>query len=168
MRFIEGTEFVHYLQVHGQHAGPTQRPVLAGLLSGFIAALLALAVLYFTDGLWRLPHRIGFSVTSIIAIHITVATLEGAIYGLVLGRAANAKHSGWLFGLCYGYLLWIIGPVMLFELIFSIPVARYDLGIPMIASHIVYGLALGVLFPYIHPPLHKRLTRMDLAKYGYG
>ncbi|HWF44286.1 MAG TPA: hypothetical protein VG537_06565 [Candidatus Kapabacteria bacterium] len=168
MRFTESTEFVHYLQVHGQHAGPTQRPVMAGLITGFIASLIALGVLYGTGGLPLLSERLGISVTSIVIIHIALATVEGMIYGLLLGRAANAKRSAWLFGITYGYFLWVAGPVMLFELIFSVPVARYDLGIPIITSHLIYGISLGILFPYIHAPLHRRLTHMDLSKYGYG
>jgi hypothetical protein len=168
MRFTESTEFVHYLQVHGQHAGPTQRPVMAGLLTGLIASLIALGVLYGSDVLPRISERIGVPITSIVIIHIVLATIEGMIYGLLLGRAANAKRTAWLFGITYGYFLWIIGPVMLFELVFSVPIARYDLGIPIIASHLSYGISLGILFPYIHAPLHRRLTHMDLSKYGYG
>ena len=168
MPFTESTEFVHYLQVHGQHAGPTQRPILAGIISGFIAALIALAVLYYLGGLTLLSERIGISVEAIIVIHVMLATIEGMMYGLLLGRAANSTRSAWLFGITYGYFLWIVGPVMVFELVFSVPVARYDLGIPVIASHLSYGLSLGILFPYIHAPLHRRLTHIDLSKYGYG
>jgi hypothetical protein len=90
----------------------------------------------------------------------------GAIYSRILGRAANSSAGGWLFGLAFGFVMWAVGAVMI------LPVVSRGLtptGVPALGfflSLLIWGLALGVLLPFIHRPLQKRITRIEAGELG--
>jgi hypothetical protein len=74
----------------------------------------------------------------------------GALYGRLFMRAANDRRGGWLFGISYGFLLWMIGPATVIQWLLHKPLALGTAAQAIFLAHLAYGLALGVLFPLIH------------------
>jgi hypothetical protein len=148
---------MQYMRAHGNTPGPTQRPKLAGLLTAILAELPAAFVLWRAGALVSLAHTIGVQPWLTLIFHAGALALAGAVYGQVFSRAANDRRGGWLFGIGYGYLLWMLGPVALLQWVIARPVATGSAAIGMLVAHLLYGLALGLLFPSIHRLLQRKL-----------
>src|SRR3954471_4851018 len=96
------------LRAHGLDAGPTQRPSLAGAITGVLAAAPTLALLAGFSTLRVLAGALGTSYFGAASIVIAALALGGIGYGLLFQRAANDVAGGWLFGMAYGFLLWLV------------------------------------------------------------
>jgi hypothetical protein len=83
--------------------------------------------------------------------------LAGAIYGALFRRGANDLHGGWLFGLAYGLLLWIVAPVIVLPFVPGMGMTAGQAAIGFLVSFLTWGLFLGALFPRVHRPLHADL-----------
>ena len=147
------------LRAHGLQAGPTQRPLYAGALAGILAEIPALAILQRYDVLDVLAGGHGGVEVRWAIMHALAMAIGGAGYGLIFQRAANDRKGGWLFGMAYGFLLWMVTAVPLLQWLPSQPLLR---GIPLIAlfvAHLVWGFSMGLCFPYVHAPLKASLCR---------
>lgn len=84
----------------------------------------------------------------------------GALYGRLFGRGANDLRGGWLFGMAYGFLLWMAGAVMILPLLGGgqAPAGTAAMGIPAARG---LGSDDGLLFPYVHRPLHVTTLSVD-------
>jgi hypothetical protein len=145
------------LQAHGLDAGPTQRPLLAGAIAGFVASAPALAVVVpfgLLDALVRATRT--SSLLAPIAYGILML-LGGVLYGWVFRRAANDVRGGWLFGMAFGFVLWMLGPIPLLQWLPAEPILRGDPAAGLLLGQLVWGLTLGVTFPFVHRRLHVRL-----------
>jgi len=76
-------------------------------------------------------------------------TLAGGILGVIL-TSFLMPFSGfyWGFGVAYSVLLWAIAPFALREVLESAGKVRFTRSgmLVSLASHLVYGLALGIVF----------------------
>jgi hypothetical protein len=144
-----------FLDAHGYDPGPSQRPLLAGGISGVIATVPALAVLVAFGSLKVEAEIIGLSWLATLVVGWVVMAAAGAAYARFFGRAANAVRGGWLFGMAFGFALWAAGAVLVLPLLFG---GRAPAGLPatgLAVSLIVWGLATGILVPFVHRPLHE-------------
>jgi hypothetical protein len=141
------------LQAHGLDAGPTQRPLLAGAMGGMISALPALAVLIGFRSLDAPAMATGISVFAAGLTFTGLMLLGGVLYGWLFQRAANDPRGGWLFGLAFGFVLWMLGPVPLLQWLPDQPILRGYPAAGLLLAQLLWGLTLGVVFP----PIHRRL-----------
>jgi hypothetical protein len=83
--------------------------------------------------------------------------VAGAAYARFFGRAANAVKGGWLFGMSFGFALWATGAVLVLPLLSGgrAPAGMAAAGVAL--SLIVWGIATGILVPFVHRPLHESL-----------
>jgi hypothetical protein len=81
----------------------------------------------------------------------------GGLYGRVFMRAANDRRGGWLFGIGFGFLLWMLGPSTMFYWLRHAPLVTGRASQALFGSHLLYGLALGLSFPLVHTVLQRRL-----------
>ena len=146
-----------FMRAHGLTPGPTQRPVLAGVLAGALAEFPALPVLRLSGALESLSHALGVEIGMALELHLGFAVLAGALYGSLFRRAANDRRGGWLFGLSYGFLLWTLGPVTALQWALARPVAIGRAAMGVFGSHLVYGLALGLVYPLVHTLLQRKM-----------
>ena len=146
-----------FLSAHGYDSGPTQRPLLAGAISGVLATLPAIAVLY-AFGSLRVEARIlGLSQFMTVATGWVVMALAGALYARLFGRAANGLRSGWLFGMAFGFALWAAGAVLVLPLASGGQAPAGEAAIGVFLSLVAWGATLGTIHPFVHHPLHERL-----------
>jgi hypothetical protein len=161
---------IRFVRAHGYDPGPTQRPYLAGSITGFLAIFPAGVVFagfgsfdVAADEVMRLPRPLA------AALMIAAFTLAGLIYGAFFQRAANDRRAGWLLGLAYGFLLWIAAPITVLPLIRGPAMASGPAATGFFVAFLAWGLVAGVLFPYVHQPLQSDLrtpTRGGLGRFG--
>lgn len=144
-----------FLSAHGYDPGPTQRPTLAGLLAGALATLPATALLHAFGALEVEAEIVGRSMVVTLAAGCAAMALSGAVYGRLFRRAANDRRGGWLFGAAYGFALWAAGAVMILPLLSGGVAPAGQAAIGVYLSLVLWGGAMGWLFPRVHRPLHK-------------
>ena len=143
------------VRAHGLDPGPTQRPLAAGALAGLLAALPTVAVLEEFAWLGSLSELTDSSHVAVGVGCVAVLGLAGVGYGLAFRRAANDPVGGWLFGLAFGFLLWMLVPVALLQWLpeWSQGGRPAFIGRPamgLLVGALVWGSALGALFPLVH------------------
>ncbi len=146
-----------FLGAHGYDPGPTQRPLLAGAISGVLATMPAIAILYAFGSLKVEANILGLSDLMTVGVGWPVMALAGAAYGRVFGRAANERRGGWLFGMAFGFALWAAGAILILPLASGGKAPAGDAAIGVFLSLVAWGAALGLAHPFIHRPLHERL-----------
>ena len=151
--------FIQYMRAHGNTPGPTQRPILSGAVSGLVSEIPAIAILWWSGALESATQSLGLGLWLLLLLHTCATIAGGALYGRVFSRAANDPRGGWLFGISYGFLLWMVGPVTALQLTLGRPLAVGVAAIGILMAHIGYGLALGLMYPWIHKLLQCRLSK---------
>jgi hypothetical protein len=146
-----------FLSAHGFDPGPTQRPLLAGALSGTVATLPAVATLYLFGSLKVEAEILGISQLMTITAGVPLMAVAGAVYGRLFGRAANEFRGGWLFGMAFGFALWAAGAIMILPLVSGGKTPAGEAAIGVFLSLVAWGAALGTVHPFIHRPLHESI-----------
>ena len=91
------------------------RPLLAGAVAALIADIPAAAVLVPFGSLDALGKAAGISTVLAGFAYGGTMLLGGVLYGWLFQRAANDPRGGWLFGLAFGFVLWMVGPIPLLQ-----------------------------------------------------
>ena len=151
---------MQYMRAHGNTPGPTQRPSLAGIATGALAEIPALLMLWWSGALTSTAQSLSLSIYVALASHLFAMLLAGVIYGRVFSRAANDPRGGWLFGIGFGFLIWMIGPVTVLQWWLGRPLALGVAAMGILGAHLIYGLCLGLLFPWIHRLLQRELSQL--------
>jgi hypothetical protein len=144
-----------FSSAHGFEPGPTQRPIVAGAISGVIATVPAIAILTAMRALRVEAQILGLSELATIAAGCVVMAVAGAVYGRLFGRAANDVRGGWLFGMAFGFALWAAGAVMVLPLVSDGKAPAGIAAIGLFLSLVAWGAALGTVHPFVHRPLHE-------------
>lgn len=148
-----------FLSAHGYDPGPSQRPLLAGAISGILATAPAVAVLVAFGSLAVEARILGLSTVATLGFGWAAMAVAGALYSRLFGRAANNVRGGWLFGMAFGFALWAGGAVLVLPIISGgqTPAGTAALGVAL--SMLAWGLAIGLLLPFVHRPLHESLEK---------
>ena len=148
-----------FLAAHGYDPGPSQRPFLAGAISGLIGTIPAIGVLIAFGSLKVEAQILGMSRLLTIGVGWAVMAIAGAAYARIFGRAANSAKGGWLFGMSFGFALWSAGAVLVLPLVSGgrTPAGHAAAGVAL--SLLVWGFATGILMPFVHRPLHEDLEK---------
>ena len=157
-----------FLLAHGYDPGPTQRPTLAGSLTGLVATVPALPLLHQSGALEAQSQILGLSIAGTLGAGALAMAAAGGIYGRMFGRAANDPRGGWLFGMAFGFLLWAAGAVMLLPILSGgkTPAGTTAIGIAL--SLLCWGTALGSVFPHVHRRVRTRTWVGALPKDKLG
>jgi hypothetical protein len=121
-----------------------------GLLAGTLGAMAALPLLWTTGAVATLSAWAGQPQWLLAGVGAGLLAGVGALYGRVFMRAANDARGGWLFGISYGFLLWMLGPFTLLPWITAHPPVSGGTARVLFAAHLLFGLLLGFLFPLLH------------------
>lgn len=146
-----------FLDAHGYDPGPSQRPLLAGAISGILATLPAIVVLLLSGGLGVEARILGMSWSETLGLGWAAMAAAGAAYARFFGRAANARRGGWLFGMSFSFALWAAGAVLILPLLRNGQTPAGEAAAGVALSMIVWGVAVGILVPFVHRPLHQSI-----------
>ena len=148
-----------FLAAHGYDPGPAQRPYSAGAISGIVAAVPAVGVLWWFGSLEIETRILRLSIAETLALGWVVMAVAGAAYARLFGRAANYRLAGWLFGMAFGFALWAAGAVLVLPLVSGGEIPTGPAAVGLFLSLLVWGVALGLAVPFVHPHLQERLER---------
>ena len=148
---------IGFSAAHGDDPGPTQRPLLAGAISGALATIPAIAILLAFGSLGIEARILGLSDVLTVGAGVPVMAIAGALYSRMFGRAANDVRGGWLFGMAFGFALWAAGAVMVLPLASGGAAPAGKAAIGVFLSLVVWGAALGAVHPFVHRPLHENI-----------
>ena len=146
-----------FLSAHGYDPGPTQRPLLAGAITGFLATVPAIGLLWAFGSLQIEARILGLSVAATLAAGWPLMALAGAIYSRLFGRAANDRGGGWLSGMAFGFLVWAAGAVLVLPLASGGVALAGPAALGVFLSLVLWGAVLGALLPIVHRPLQLSL-----------
>jgi hypothetical protein len=147
---------LRFMRAHGQTPGPGQRPRLTGAVAGTLGGIAAVPILDWSRAIPSLGAALGLDAWVIVALSLALCAVAGAVYGAVFQRAAGDPRGGWLFGLSYGFLLWMLGPIALLQTILRRPLATGIAAMGLLGASLVSGLVLGVLFRPVHRLVGRR------------
>jgi hypothetical protein len=148
---------IGFSAAHGDDPGPTQRPLVAGAISGAIATVPAIAILFEFGSLGVEAHILGLSNLETIGAGLPMMAIAGAVYSRLFGRAANDARGGWLFGMAFGFALWAAGAVMVLPLVSDGAAPAGKAAIGVFLSLVAWGAAVGAIHPFVHRPLHESI-----------
>ena len=126
------------------------RAVSRGVVAGLVGGLVFTSVMVET-GLSNVADLIGgTSPVTGFFVHLVIANLVGASYGLLFQRQAYDIGSALGWGATYGFIWWIIGPLTLMPaLLGTTPEWTADVAagvFPNLIGHLGYGAGLGITF----------------------
>jgi uncharacterized membrane protein YagU involved in acid resistance len=87
-----------------------------------------------------------------LGVHMVISLVIGLGYAVVLGslRASRQPSTGWLTGGAYGFVWWILGPLLLMPIMLGMgPMfaeAFSEANLMSLGGHLAYGVVLGVVF----------------------
>ena len=116
--------------------------VVFGVMMGLMGMLPMIAGLVGSDN-----GGVGF------IVHLVISAIIGGGFGLVLGSLATTLGQGALWGLIYGFVWWILGPLLIMPTMMGMgPQFGMALTPPMMMSlvgHLIYGVLTGLAYPLI-------------------
>jgi hypothetical protein len=157
---------MRFMQAHGQTPGPGQRPRTAGALAGLVAGIAALPILQWSGAVASLAGALSLAAWAVAGLYVGISVLAGTLYGAVFRRAASDPRGGWLFGISYGFLLWMLGPVAVLQTLLERPLATGLAAIGILGANLISGLVLGLLFRPAHGVIRGRLHRRPVGRTG--
>jgi hypothetical protein len=99
---------------------------------------------------------------------VAAFTFSGLLYGLTFQRAANDRRGGWLFGMVFGFILWMAAPLVVLPIISGNIMAAGPAATGFLACFLVWGAVTGALFPHIHRPLQLHMARRGKSERALG
>jgi len=120
---------------------------LAGLVGGLLFTLIMLQI----DFLPTVAQLVGFdSGLAGFLVHLVIADLIGASYGVLFRRQSYDAGSAVGWGVAYGFCWWVLGALTLLPVFLGGPpqwtAAGAAAAYPSLIGHLLYGAGLGATF----------------------
>ena len=145
-----------HLRAHGFDPGPSQRPRAAGAMSAACASPVALFILERTGGIAWLQGCVHVPRAITAAIVVAIGVLTGVAYAQTFRRAANDRRGGWMFGMSFGFAVWMLASGVLRA--FGLVAIGWP-AVGLFGAFVLHGAAMGLVFPWIHRPLMREVGR---------
>ncbi len=88
--------------------------------------------------------------------HLFNSAVIGAIFGLALGRLATNYGMGAVLGAVYGFIWWILGPLILMPLFLGMNEMMFAINndtLMSLVGHLMFGVITGVTYVFIRDKL---------------
>lgn len=174
LRRIWDILFVESDPLKREPEGPGTRSLRAlatGALASIVGGLVFTVVMVETDVLPDVASLIGSeSATTGFAVHMTISAIIGATYGLLFRRESYTYGVGVAWGLVYGLMWWLLGPLTLMPVLLGNPL-QWSLSAavnayPSLIGHLMYGASMAlthhILASRIDP--YFKSERTDLVR----
>jgi hypothetical protein len=139
------------------------QPVLVGALAGIVGGLVfgLLMVIAMPPMLGMIGSLVGAPNLG-WGVHLVFSALIGAGFGLVLGRWVDGWGAAVGLGLTYGFVWWILGPLLIMPTWLGMgPALATALQTPNLMSlmgHLIYGAVTGLVYQAVAHYGAPRLT----------
>jgi uncharacterized membrane protein YagU involved in acid resistance len=137
-----------------RHESPGGRGLRAlgyGALAGLVGGLVFTVVMVLVDALPVVARMVGAQgAISGLVVHLVIAQIIGVSYAVLFRHRSFDLASGIGWGVCYGFLWWVLGNLTLLPLLTGGSLAWNAAGIaagfPSLVGHLGYGAALGMVY----------------------
>lgn len=136
--------------------------IVGGVIGGIIGGLVFGAMMAMMGMLPMVASVVGSkSVIVGFIYHMFNSVVIGAIFGLIFGALSRSYGQGALWGLAYGVIWWVLGPLILMPLMLGMGL-QFGAAFtpPMLMSlvgHLAYGLITGLVYVgYAHTRFARR------------
>jgi hypothetical protein len=130
--------------------------LVAGIIGGLVGGL-AFGALMAMMGMLPMIASIVGSKSAVVGFlyHMFNSVVIGALFGLILGRLSRTYARGSTFGLLYGAVWWVLGPMILMPLLLGMGsggiasqfgAAFSALMLMSLVGHLIYGLLTGLVY----------------------
>src|SRR5215213_8549951 len=130
--------------------------VIGGVVGG-IAGGLIFGVLMAMMGMLPMVAMVVGSKSAVVGFlyHMFNSVVIGALFGLIVGSLSRTYAKGAVFGLLYGVVWWVLGPMILMPLLLGMGsegiASRFGAAFsaPMLMSllgHLIYGVLTGLVY----------------------
>lgn len=125
----------------------TGRGVIAGLAGGLVFTIVMIQIGFLST----VAGLVGGESTFLgVVVHLLIATIIGVAYGLLFARCSNDGGSAVGWGMAYGVLWWLLGPLTLLPVFLGDgpqwTVEAANTAYPALIGHLAYGALLGAAF----------------------
>jgi uncharacterized membrane protein YagU involved in acid resistance len=123
------------------------RGAVAGLVGGFLFTLVMVQI-----GFLPAVARLVGSDSEFVGllVHLVIAEIVGVSYGVLFRRQAFDQSAAIGWGVSYGFLWWVLGPLTLAPVILGVApawtVEAAADAFPSLIGHLAYGAGLGLTF----------------------
>jgi uncharacterized membrane protein YagU involved in acid resistance len=143
--------------------------LVAGMIGGVVGGL-AFGALMAMMGMLPMVASILGSKSAVVGFlyHMFNSVVIGALFGLILGGLSHTYARGATYGLLYGVVWWVLGPIILMPLLLGMGsegiASQFGAAFsaPMLMSligHLIYGLLTGLVYvAYATSRLARRAT----------
>ena len=85
-----------------------------------------------------------------LGVHLIFSVIIGGLFGLIFGHRALRKGAGIGYGLIYGFIWWILGPLLIMPIWLGMgpqfSAAGINMSLPSLWGHLMYGFILGLVY----------------------
>lgn len=166
--------FVESDPLNRQPEGPGTRNLRAlgvGAVASIGGGLTFSIVMISTDALPTVAALAGMtSPISGFLVHMVISVIIGGTYGLLFRPDVTSTHTAIGWGLVYGTVWWLLGPLTLMPLLLGLPL-QWSLeaasnNFPSLIGHLLYGLVLALLYVQLakrYKPRQSHRETQELA-----
>ena len=122
--------------------------VLAGVLGGIGGGLIFGALMAMMGMLPMIASMVGSDSAGVgFLIHMMMSIVIGLGLTVLFGNLLLTSYpKGALFGIGYGVIWWVLGPLMVMPMMFGMPLFSFDATtLPSLMGHMIYGAILGTV-----------------------
>ena len=127
--------------------------ILHGAISGLAGGLAFGVTLGMLGMLPMVGQLIGIPTLGAgFLVHMAISAIIGAGFGVLLGRLDRGPYTGVVYGLGYGFIWWMLGPLTLMPFFLGMGLGvnwnaeAVASSLPSLAGHLVYGGIVGVVY----------------------
>ena len=99
------------------------------------------------------------------ALHFVISVVIGASFGVLFRRDVGGTGSSVAWGMAYGLIWWLLGPLTLLPLLLGRGVqwslATGQAAFPSLVGHVIYGILLGAVYSIVARAWHVLFVESD-------
>lgn len=127
------------------------RGLLLGSAASLVGGLAFTSIMITTNALPLVAGLMGMtSAVEGFVIHMGISTIIGAAYGLLFRRESQSPLAALAWGIVYGMVWWIVGPLTLMPSLLGLPLqwslAAISASFPSLIGHLLYGVLLALTY----------------------
>jgi hypothetical protein len=141
------------MQAIQQRQSELGKLVIGGIVGG-IAGGIVFGMLMGMMGMFPVIASMAGSDSPFVgfAIHMLISAFIGATFGVIFGPVSRTFQMGLVWGLAYGAVWWVLGPLMIMPTMMGMGLqfgAAFTLpNLMSLMGHLIYGAVTGLVFAW--------------------
>ena len=137
--------------------------LLGGIAGGLVGGVLFGAMMHMMGMIGMIAGLVGQEGPAIgWLVHLFNSALFGLIFAVTLGLVTTSWARGAGFGAIYGVIWWVLGALLIMPAWMGMPILMVgEMQLQSLAGHLVYGVALGLVFHMIAQTQSERRVQMS-------